>query len=310
MVDKPWAMIDEDGEIQKLIFKRDKGLILSKNGKVTLGSWDYFPESKSLYIDRSVDKLLLNEQFIDENVLILKKDGTDNQLYALANENTIPDYNVAGYLETLRFEKLKITEVALYTGEIIQIHNTDKKSPLQIANHAVETFDANKEPAKLPDGIYVSQCKKFTYIIQNGRIQRVATNYSLKSNEGITYEIADGELNIENNLGNIITLNGRLIDSKKIYTNLENPLGYGYAIMIDSSHISRITFTKKITLKEGYTVIIEQQSAHKISKGDKIIFSEPISPLPDGKYRISDWWGTNVWESWWGTLRVKDLTVI
>lgn len=44
LVDKPWAIIDNDGEIQKFIFKRDNKLILSKNGKAKEGHWDYFPE--------------------------------------------------------------------------------------------------------------------------------------------------------------------------------------------------------------------------------------------------------------------------
>ncbi|MGI6677873.1 MAG: hypothetical protein ACOX2Q_02000 [Dehalobacterium sp.] len=73
LIEKPWTLVDNDGEIQKLIFRRDKGLILSKNGKVTEGAWDYYPEARALLIDRSTDKLLLKEQFIDDNVLILKK---------------------------------------------------------------------------------------------------------------------------------------------------------------------------------------------------------------------------------------------
>jgi hypothetical protein len=57
-------MIDDEFEMQKLIFKRDKELIMSKNGKVTIGKWDYFAEAKSLLIDRGFDKLLCNEAFI------------------------------------------------------------------------------------------------------------------------------------------------------------------------------------------------------------------------------------------------------
>src|SRR5690554_439305 len=72
LIEKPWTLIDDDGEIQKLIFKRDKGLILSKNGVVSEGNWDYYPEARALLIDRQTDKLLLKEQFIDNNVLILK----------------------------------------------------------------------------------------------------------------------------------------------------------------------------------------------------------------------------------------------
>jgi len=55
LIDKPWTLIDDDGEIQKLIFKKDKGLILSKNGVATEGHWDYYPEAKALLIDRQTE---------------------------------------------------------------------------------------------------------------------------------------------------------------------------------------------------------------------------------------------------------------
>ncbi len=54
LLDKPWAIIDEEFEMQKLIFKKNKELILSKNGEAIVGKWDYFPEAKSLLIDSSV----------------------------------------------------------------------------------------------------------------------------------------------------------------------------------------------------------------------------------------------------------------
>jgi hypothetical protein len=54
LIEKPWAMIDEELEMQKLIFRKNKDLLMSKNGKVTLGKWDYLAEAKSLLIDRGI----------------------------------------------------------------------------------------------------------------------------------------------------------------------------------------------------------------------------------------------------------------
>ncbi len=75
LIDKPWTIIDEDNEIQRLIFKKDETLVLSKNGQAEIGKWDYFPEAKALLIDRGADKILCNEAYIDEEILILKLDG-------------------------------------------------------------------------------------------------------------------------------------------------------------------------------------------------------------------------------------------
>jgi hypothetical protein len=103
-LDKPWALVDNEMEIQKLIFQKDKQLILSKNGKVQMGTWEYLAGAKSMLIDRGSDKLLLNEVFINDDVMILKVDGTNQEFFVLANQNTIPDLDVIGYLEILRFK--------------------------------------------------------------------------------------------------------------------------------------------------------------------------------------------------------------
>ena len=40
---------------------------------------------------------------------------------------------------------------------------------------------------------------------------------------------------------------------------------------------------------------IEQNDDEKINKGDKIVGCKPISPIPDGKYKIKDkFWKINV----------------
>jgi hypothetical protein len=39
-------------------------------------------------------------------------------------------------------------------------------------------------------------------------------------------------------------------------------------------------------LKNGYNIVLEQKDPDKIKKGDKIIQSEPIYPLPDGSYKM------------------------
>lgn len=125
LINKPWALIDDEGEVQKLIFKKNKELILSKNGQVTEGKWDYFPEAKSLLIDRGTDKILCNEAMIDEGILIMKLDGTNNQFFVLANENIVPDLDVKRYLIKLRREKLHLYARTLYDGRKIDIERNN-----------------------------------------------------------------------------------------------------------------------------------------------------------------------------------------
>lgn len=169
LIDKPWALIDDEFEMQKLIFKKNKELIISKNGQVQVGKWDYFAGAKSLLIDRNVDKILCNEAFIDNGVLILKLDGTENRFFVLANENIIPDLNIDFYLKNLRCQKLKILETTLADGRILEIQrDTEYEINAQIGNRV--TIDANI----IDDGKYLSVNKQHIEI-KEGRIHKIYT---------------------------------------------------------------------------------------------------------------------------------------
>lgn len=170
LVDKPWALIDEEFEMQKLIFKKNKELILSKNGRVQEGKWDYFPEAKSLLIDRNKDKILCNEAFIDEGVMILKLDGTDNRFFILANEKLVPDLDTFKYLKEIRKQKLKIVETELSDGRILEVQLvTVGSSETHLGNPV--SIDA-EEPE---NGKYrLANDNKF-YEIKNGRVFKIFT---------------------------------------------------------------------------------------------------------------------------------------
>ena len=287
LVDKPWAIIDNDGEIQKLIFKRDHKLILSKNGKAKEGHWDYFPEAMALFIDRIDDKLLLTEQFIDDNVLILKMDGTNNHFFAFTNENTIPDYNVFKYLNFLRCKEFRIREIKLYNGKIIQVFEHQNNCRLDDIN--VSDFVGKKITARdnsfnisdLDNGSYLTKQKKRTFYIKNGYIFNVTKN--------ITKQLVDGnELQIENgaysfprkNINKKVTINGKeVIDSRIL--DKEN-----YIYEIKESQIIKILVVVEYFLMNGMSIKIEQKKYRNISRGDKIIDAKPIFPLQDGEYRI------------------------
>ena len=45
-IEAPWVIIDEKQNQQKYIFKRNGDLIISLNGEVTDGKWEYLPTAK------------------------------------------------------------------------------------------------------------------------------------------------------------------------------------------------------------------------------------------------------------------------
>ncbi|MFN7845651.1 MAG: hypothetical protein ACK5P4_00415 [Bacteroidota bacterium] len=188
LIDKPWALIDEEFELQKLIFKKDKELILSKNGQVQIGKWDYFPEAKSLLIDRNTDKILCNEAFIDKGVMVLKLDGTENRFFILANENIIPDLDAKKYLRQLRNQKLCITETILADGTTIEIQREeDQYERAKVGN--VVSIDTET----IDDGKYkLNELEKYIEI-QKGKIHKILidTRYTNPDNHEIIIQQQD-----------------------------------------------------------------------------------------------------------------------
>lgn len=122
-VDVPWVIIDSEQDQQKYIFKRNGELIMSLNGKVTIGKWEYISSAKSLLIDRVQDKVLLNQNFVDSSVMILKKDGIKEENIMLANEILLPDLNVLAYLQRLFYARNNIKVITLKTGKNLELYN-------------------------------------------------------------------------------------------------------------------------------------------------------------------------------------------
>lgn len=182
LIDQPWALIDEEFEIQKLIFKKDGELIMSKNGNVTTGSWEYLPTANALLIDRGDDKILCQEEFIDEGVLILRLDGTDNKFFALANENIIPDLQVENYLENLKREKFRIRSFPLYENQLLEVFESYATNSSQLqTDRGNKVLIDGKSPK---DGEYALKDSDKMLQIKEGRIKRLITTYEYQTKDG------------------------------------------------------------------------------------------------------------------------------
>jgi len=82
LTNKHWVVIDEDLN-KKVVFifrEKENQLLISENGKIEKGSWEYLGNN-SLLIDRKDGSYLFKHGFIDDTVLALKVDGKEE--YAL-----------------------------------------------------------------------------------------------------------------------------------------------------------------------------------------------------------------------------------
>ncbi len=163
-VDIPWVFIDENQRQQKYIFRRNGELILSLNGDVTIGKWEYISSAKSLLIDRLVDRILLNQNFVDEAVMVLRKDGKKDDNLFLANEILLPDLDVVKYLKSLYYRENRIGVALLKTGETLEVNNFFGS----IENNIV-TIEG--EPVK--NGVLELANFEKKFVIEGSRIRRI-----------------------------------------------------------------------------------------------------------------------------------------
>ena len=204
LAEKPWALIDDEYELQKLIFKRNGELVLSKNGIATIGSWEYLPLAKSLLIDRGADKILCNEAFIDEGVMILKLDGTENNFFLFANENVIPDLDALGYLMKLRKEKLNIVEKEMADGRKLEIQRWfDLESPSVGHRVSIDVED-------VPDGTYEMKSKIYFIVVQESKIASFLFISRHVNPEGLEFIVHQHE-KAQIGFGDLFYINDKLI---------------------------------------------------------------------------------------------------
>ena len=86
LTNQHWVVLDELTKAKNVyIFRSNNELLISSNGKVEKGRWEYLGNN-SLLIDRKDESFLFKHGFFDENVMALKIDGKEE--YAiLVNEN-------------------------------------------------------------------------------------------------------------------------------------------------------------------------------------------------------------------------------
>jgi hypothetical protein len=207
-INKPWVHIDSDGNYHKYIFNPDGDLFMSFNGKVEIGKWKYLTEANLIFIDRLTDKILLKQSFFDESVMILKIDGTSEDLFILANENIIPDLDVAKYLSSLIFEIKNIDNqvfhnVKLINGDDLRINRDN----LNYTKVGMSVLLINKSA---PDGDYFSRSnvddKLLGYHIVDSKIQGLFWVFIYTTSKGV-FKIRQKNEYVFS-LGGNVTLNG------------------------------------------------------------------------------------------------------
>jgi hypothetical protein len=85
LTNQHWVVVDELKDSKYVyIFRSNNELLISQNGKVEKGKWEYLGNN-SLLIDKKDESYLFRHGFFDDTVLALKIDGKDEYAF-LVNE--------------------------------------------------------------------------------------------------------------------------------------------------------------------------------------------------------------------------------
>lgn len=183
-IDKPWVFIDSNSDNHKYIFKKNGELIMSKNGKVQIGKWEYMSAAKALLIDRIEDKVLLNQAFFNQSVMLLRIDGTKDEILPLVNELDLPDLDYIRYLENIKNKKDNILIGKLEDGKQIDIFVGEGNTAPGVG------MKVTIERGVPENGKYKSAKTKKLYEIVNGEIVNIffTRNYKTTNGKMITVE--------------------------------------------------------------------------------------------------------------------------
>lgn len=277
LLNKPWALIDSDLGIQRIIFKSDKELVLSRDGNATKGKWEYLSEARSLLIDRGIDIILCKEEYVDESVLVLRKDGTKDGYIILANENNLPSLDAYKYLTKLSFERIGTMYIELNDKRFISAKRNQNE---QIGTGSEVKLNGQT----INDGEYEDKGGMKTYVISNGKISKIINYTSLEGENGekfLTDTIADTGLRIGDK---IFHKDKTIVHEGTITLTREKIM---MQIKISDGKICMIQYIKEYRLKSNDTCKLYCKYINSIEKGDVVLING--IPAVKLKFQIGDY---------------------
>ena len=87
LCDKAWQVFNNSGDKEVYIFQEDGRLIISINGNITRGSWEYLSVNNSIAISASNQAYMVHPAFLDNILFALQVDGTENYAFLIDQQN-------------------------------------------------------------------------------------------------------------------------------------------------------------------------------------------------------------------------------
>ncbi|MDE6021619.1 MAG: hypothetical protein K2H01_11570 [Ruminococcus sp.] len=143
LMGREWRMLSDDPSITgKYIFLKDGKLLISVNGLSTYSTWQMATES-SLIMDEGVATFLYKVIHIDDNIVVLNLDGTDNFCF-LINESSQPLSNAT--LENIQWYLYRNCNIDLLSPEQKQLLHKKPETICVSSNTKTEELKGDATP--------------------------------------------------------------------------------------------------------------------------------------------------------------------
>lgn len=106
LCNRPWCVFNNSGEKEVYIFQEKGKLLISLNGKVTHGTWEYIPANKSLIISGNDQSYMVHTAYVDNTLFALNIDGT-NEFVFLIDENNKKKFQPQSYNDIKQYFQAK-----------------------------------------------------------------------------------------------------------------------------------------------------------------------------------------------------------
>lgn len=89
LCNKSWLIFNDSGDKELYIFQENGEVLISLNGIVSKGSWQYIPANKSIVISVKENSYMLHPSFMANNIMALKLDGTEKYMLMIEEKSML-----------------------------------------------------------------------------------------------------------------------------------------------------------------------------------------------------------------------------
>lgn len=156
LTNQHWVSLGDIDQTKRVfIFRSNNELIISNNGIVERGSWEYLG-NQTLLINTKEVSYLLKHGFFDENVIALKLDSTDSYAFFVNETKYIKELNnISDILKFLENKYLKTQPTSSGIG------STSQKEYFDNATYSYKII-SEKESFNIFWGNYITYCIEYS----------------------------------------------------------------------------------------------------------------------------------------------------